>query len=78
MHTFGAVQVKVLSFRLMNGPATFQPVMNDVFDPLLNTSFIVDLDDILILSCTAEEHFHHVKQVLDILRSGKFYAELNK
>jgi hypothetical protein len=62
----GHFQFKVLSFGLTNAPATFQSVVDIVFAPLLNESVVVYLDDILVFSRTAEEHFLHMRQVLDI------------
>jgi hypothetical protein len=74
----GHFQFKVLSFGLTNAPATFQTVMNSVFAPLLGRSVVVYLDDILIYSKTAEEHFAHLRQVLQILRHEKLFAKMKK
>jgi hypothetical protein len=74
----GHFQFKVLSFGLTNAPATFQTVMNSVFAPLLGRSVVVYLDDILIYSKTAEEHFAHLRQVLQILRQEKLFAKMKK
>jgi hypothetical protein len=35
---------------------------------------VVYLDDILIYSKSAEEHKKHVRQVLELLRSNRFYV----
>jgi len=40
--------------------------------------FIIYLDDILIFSKTREEHFKHVKQVLDVLKKDKLYFNMSK
>jgi hypothetical protein len=42
--------------------------MNSAFKGLLGKSVLVYLDDILGFSRTAEEHFAHLRQVLEVLR----------
>jgi hypothetical protein len=48
--------------------------MNSVFHPFLRRLIVVYLDDILIYSKSAEEHKSHVRQVLELLRSNRFYV----
>ena len=72
----GHYEFLVLPFGLSNAPATFQSVMNRIFQ---NLDFvIVYLDDILIFSRTLDEHKRHVEIVLDILRKEKLIAKLPK
>ena len=56
-----------MSFRLMNTPATFQIIINNILRTMLNRFAMAYLDDITIYSETLEEHVTHVKQVLKIL-----------
>ena len=56
----------------------FMRVMNDVLRPFLDDFFVVYLDDIFVLSKTHEEHFKHVKQVLDALKKYKLYLKMSK
>ena len=56
-----------MSFCLCNAPATFTCVMNDVLRPFLDDYVIVYLDDILIFNKSHDEHFMHVRKVLDLL-----------
>ena len=72
----GLYEFKVLSFGLTNAPAAFQREMNKLFGML--PFAVVYLDDILIFSKNAAEHEHHLKQVLQILRSSKLYAKKSK
>jgi len=75
---FGHYQFKVLSFGLTNAPATFQGVMNKIFERYLGKFVLVYLDDILVFSKNQEEHLEHLRKVLDILRKNKLYAKLTK
>ena len=75
---FGHYQFKVLSFKLTNAPATFQGVMNRIFERYLGKFMLVYLDDILVFSKNQEEHLEHLRKVFDILRKNKIYAKLTK
>jgi len=45
---YGFYKYKVLPFRLMNGPATYQRYINNVFFNYLNEFYTAYLDNILI------------------------------
>ena len=68
----------VMPFRLMNSPATFMRLMDDILRPFTNSFVVVYLDDILIFIHTWEEHLHYIQQVLQTLRQHKFCANLEK
>ena len=74
----GLYQFEVLSFGLANAPATFQAVMNDVFNDLLGKFVLVYMDDILVFSSTKAQHLGHVRAVLQTLREKKLFAKLSK
>eukprot|EP00253_Pinus_taeda_P005075 PITA_05075 len=57
----------VMPFGLMNAPATFMKLMDDILQPFTNSFVVVYLDDILIFSQIWEEHLHHIQQVLQRL-----------
>ena len=58
----------VMFFRLTNSPATFQTMMDDIFEDLIQEGMVVVyLDDILIFTKTLEEHCNIVCKVLDLL-----------
>ena len=55
-------------FGLTNSPATFQTMMDDIFEDLITEGVVVVYpDDILIFTKTLEEHCNVVCKVLDLL-----------
>ena len=52
--------------------------MNKVFHPYLDQFVIVFIDDILVYSKDAQEHEHHLRIVLQILRENQFFAKISK
>ena len=88
---FGHYQFKVLPFGLTNAPATFQGVMNRLFNPSqltakghgnadthLSKFVTVFIDDIFVFSKPAAEHLQHLRTVLDILRQHEVYLKPSK
>jgi RNase H-like domain found in reverse transcriptase/Reverse transcriptase (RNA-dependent DNA polymerase) len=67
-----------MPFGLMNAPATFQTLMNDIFRDLLDECVIVYLDDILVYSNNAEDHERHLRTVLQRLKEHQLYGKLSK
>jgi hypothetical protein len=67
-----------MSFGLMNAPAFFMNLMNNVFMNYLDKFVVVFIDDTLIYSQNEEEHVDHVKMVLQRLREHQLYAKLSK
>jgi hypothetical protein len=53
----------VMSFRLINAPATWQAFINNIFREYLDVFIIIYLDDILIFSKTEEEHKEYIKKI---------------
>jgi hypothetical protein len=68
----------VVSSGLSNAPAGFMCLMNGVFKDYIDNFVIVSLDDILVYSKLEEEHEHHLRMVLQVLREHPLYAKLSK
>ena len=75
---YGHFEFLVLPFGLTNAPATFMHLMNQSFRQFLDDFVIVFLDDILIYSKSLDEHEHHVRKILELLRKEKLYAKESK
>jgi hypothetical protein len=56
----------------------FMCLMNGVFREYFNKFFIVYLDEILVYSKLEEEHEHHLRMVLQVLREHQLYGKLSK
>jgi hypothetical protein len=67
-----------MSFGLMNAPAFFMNLMNNVFMDYLDKFVVVFIDDTLIYSQNEEEHMDHLKMVLQRLREHQLYAKWSK
>jgi hypothetical protein len=74
---YGHYEFVVVPFGLTNAPVVFMCLMNDIFINYLDKFVIVFLDDILIYSKFEEEHEHHLRLVLQVLREHQLYAKLS-
>ena len=69
----------VMFFSLTNSPATFQTMMDDIFEDIISEGVVVVyLDDILIFTETLEEHQKVTHHVLGLLEKHKLYVCPNK
>ncbi|XP_026428322.1 uncharacterized protein LOC113324216 [Papaver somniferum] len=67
-----------MPFGLTNAPASFQALMNDVFQPYLRKCILVFFDDILIYSPDEETHIQHLNLTLDLLQQHSLFAKESK
>jgi hypothetical protein len=70
----GLFEPLVMYFGLTNSPATFQTMMNEIFQDLITEGVVsVYLDDILIFTNSLEEHCRITRLMLDRMREHKLY-----
>jgi len=67
-----------MPFGLTNAPATFQAYINKALLGLLDTIYIVYLNNIIVYSNNYEAHTHYIQMVLERLREYKLYINLKK
>ena len=65
---YGHYEFLIMSFDLTNAPTTFMDLMNCVFRPYVDQFIIVFIDDILVYSKDRENHYTHLRVVLETLR----------
>eukprot|EP00253_Pinus_taeda_P029138 PITA_29138 len=75
---YGHYEFVVLPFGLTNALATFMCLMNNIFHQYLDIFVLIFINDILIYSCTMEEHKEHLRLVLQTLREHQLYAKFSK
>ena len=75
---YGHYEFLVMPFGLTNAPAAFMDLMNRVFRPYVDQFVVVFIDDILVYSKDAQEHEHHLRLILQILREKQLFAKLSK
>jgi hypothetical protein len=74
---FGHYEWRVLGMGLTNSPATFMKAMTHAFSPL-QAFVLVYLDDLLVMSKSADEHMSHLRQVFEVLRKHRLVAKPSK
>ncbi|MBW0486110.1 hypothetical protein O181_025825 [Austropuccinia psidii MF-1] len=75
---YGSFEYLVMPFGLTNAPASFQNLVNDIFQDLIDVHVVVYLDDIMVLSQYEEEHVTHVSTVHSRLRANNLFAKASK
>ncbi|XP_057538026.1 uncharacterized protein LOC130815554 [Amaranthus tricolor] len=75
---YGHYEFTVMPFGLINAPAAFMCLMNQVFSAYLDKFVVAFIDDILVYSKNQDDHEKHLRLVLQTLRENKLYAKLSK
>jgi len=75
----GLFEPLVMFFGLCNSPATFQTMMDDIFDDLITEGVVVVyLDNILIFMETLEEHRKVTRRVMELLHKNNLFLKPEK
>ena len=75
----GAYEPTVMYFGLMNSPATFQTMMNNLFRDLINQGDMATfINNILVAMDTEEGHNKLVEEVLKRLEENDLFVKLEK
>ncbi|MBW0529800.1 hypothetical protein O181_069515 [Austropuccinia psidii MF-1] len=75
---YGSYEYLVMPFGLTNAPASFQNLVNNIFQDILDVYVVVYLDDIMVFSKSEEEHVTHVSTVLSRLSANNLFAKVLK
>ncbi|MBW0511351.1 hypothetical protein O181_051066 [Austropuccinia psidii MF-1] len=75
---YGSYEYLVMPFIITNSPSSFQNLVNDIFEDLIDVYVVVYLNDIMVFSKSEEEHVTHVSTVLSILRANNLFAKASK
>ncbi len=71
-------QFWVMPFELVNAPAIFQRLMNDILRDYLRKFYLIYLDDIIIYFKSLKDHKRYVRKVLQVIRSAGLELKLAK
>ena len=75
----GLYEPLVMFFGLTNSPATFQTMMDGIFEDLISEGVVVVyLDDILIFTKTLDEHRKVIRRVMELLQQHGLSLKLEK
>jgi len=75
---YGLYEYRVMPFGLVNTPATFLAMMNEILNEFLDRGVVNYIDDILICSKSLEQHQILVRKVLEKLRQFGMVISLEK
>ena len=75
----GSFELTVMFFGMINSPATFQAMMNEILRDLINKGKVVTfVDDILVKTKTKEEYNKIIEKVLRRLEKNDLYVKPKK
>uniref|UniRef100_A0A1B6H681 RNA-directed DNA polymerase n=1 Tax=Homalodisca liturata TaxID=320908 RepID=A0A1B6H681_9HEMI len=75
---FGSYSFKRIPFGLLIGSGVLSSYMNKILGELRFTCTLAFLDDIIVYSKTLEEHYMHLKQVLECLKKNNLTVNPEK
>jgi len=75
----GSFEPTIMFFGLMNSPATFQTMMNELLRDLINTGkVVVFIDDVIVGTETEEEHDELVAEIIKRMEENDLYVKPEK
>ncbi|MCH83985.1 Ty3/gypsy retrotransposon protein, partial [Trifolium medium] len=74
----GHFEYLVMPFGLTNAPASFQALMNRLFQSYLRKFVIIFFDDILVYSSSLTDHVTHLSKVFQVLRDNQLFLRREK
>jgi len=78
MH-IGSFEPTVMFFRIMNSPATFQAIMNEILRDLINEGKVAAfVDNVLVGTETEKGHDEIIEEILRRLEENDLYVKLEK
>ena len=75
---YGLFETLVMPFGVINGPSSFQSMINHIFRDMLDQGLIAFIDDLLIYAKTRQEHDRIVLEVLRRLRKNRLWVAADK
>ncbi|MBW0530118.1 hypothetical protein O181_069833, partial [Austropuccinia psidii MF-1] len=75
---YGSFEYLVMPFGLNNAPTSFQKLVNDIFQDLLDVFVVVYLDEIMVFSKSEEKHVTHVSIAITRHRANNLLAKASK
>ena len=67
-----------MPFGVINAPAQFMNMMNDLLGEYLDKFVLVFLDNVLIYSANPQDHVEHLRKVLGKLQEHNLHAKASK
>jgi len=75
----GSFEPTVMFFEMMNSPATFQAIMNEILRDLINIGKVAAFaNDVLVGTETEERHNKIVEEILRRLKENDLYVKPEK
>lgn len=74
----GLYEFTVMPFGLTNAPATFQNMMNSIFQQYFGSFVLVFFDDILVYIRDNTEHLLHSEKVFTLLQQNSLFSKKSK
>ena len=75
---YGTYEFNVMPFGLCNAPATFQRLMNHVYQGIAYKYVVVYLDDTNVFSRTFDDHIKHLREVFIRIRKAGLKLNIEK